>query len=497
MDGPLIFCKGRLRGIRPIDAGGDAAGATLEKAMLIRQLISFVITFCVLAVGAVRVSAVGEAPSSAPVISATVTHTEGVVQIRDDETSPWRMAKVGMTFPVGGEVRTGPKSKLQFVLPPEQLITVDRLTQVKVLDAAKSSANFRSDIGMLYGRLRYDVDAGGLEHEAVIRAPSSALAVRGTTVEVTDDAFGGGVMLCRGVAEATLDNARKVTLQRGEETAGAAATQPTTRPIAYVRRIDSAAGMNCVRVNSQYQTVAGLNYSNTASTVSQSNALSDGEQTVVGYNSVASGLEAGLHTYVPGSGGGSGFGLAGATDIVNPIPGEGKLTFSLTWTGDGSTGMGLPDLDLTVVSPTGKKFSPAINPGNNNGVIVSPKGPVGPEVTAGVQTVQWTQKCPLGVYTYSVRYNGSGDPAIFTVQVMLDGKQINPVFQNSVLTELDDFVDFTISVPPDSETSAAKAKSKSKAKIAASKQPAKTVARPVVRSGAPLGLAKATPAKAR
>jgi len=98
-------------------------------------------------------------------------------------------------------------------------------------------------------------------------------------------------------------------------------------------------------------------------------------------------------------------------------------------------------------------------------VTVSPKGPVGPEVSAGVQTVYWSKNCPVGTYTYSVHYNGTGDPASFTVQVLLNDKQINPTYQGAVLTELDNHVDFSIAVPPTDQTAAAKAK----AKLAAAK----------------------------
>ncbi len=455
--------------------------------MLIRRLLSIVV-LCLIGFATARVATAQDQPAAAPkatALVATVAAVEGTVQVRDDENAAWRIAKAGMTFPVGGEVRTGPKSKLVFILPPEQMVTVDRLTQVKILDAARGSASFRSDLGMLYGRMRYDVEAGGLEHEAVIRAPSSALAVRGTSVEVSDDAFGGNVMLCRGLADATLGGSRTIELRNGD-VAAAPTTQPATQPVAYVRRIDPVTGLNCIRVNSQYKTVAGYSYGISAATSSQSEALSEQEQGVVGYNSTAGNQQAGLHSFVPGGGSGGLGGLSGANEIIpppTPNVGEGKLTFSLTWTGDGSTGMGLPDVDLTVTSPTGKKYSPAVNPGtNSDGVIVSPKGPVGVDVTAGVQTVHWPKACPAGVYNYTVHYNGTGDPATFTVQVVLNGKQINAVFEDSVVTELDPNVSFSVDVPPADQTAAAKAKAKAKAKLV------KPVAKPVV-------VAKATTAK--
>ncbi|MFI5378596.1 MAG: FecR domain-containing protein [Tepidisphaerales bacterium] len=452
--------------------------------MLFRQLFATLVSLCLLGPVTARMAAAAEEPATtqkAPALVATVLAAEGVVQVRDDEDAGWRIAQRGMTFPVGGEVRTGPKSKLVFTLPPEQIVTVDRLTQVKILEAVRSSGKFHSDLGMLYGRMRYDVEAGGLEHEAVIRAPSSALAVRGTSVEVQDDAFGSNVVLCRGLADATINNSRKVELRTGDQASAAPTTQPTSQPVAYVRRIDMGAGANCIRVNDRYKTVADYSYGASASTTSQSGALSDPEQGVVGYNSQAGGLEAGLHGFVPGSGSGGSSGLSGANDIIpppNPIIGEGKLTFSLTWTGDGSTGAGLPDLDLAVTSPTGKKYSPAVNPGTTpDGVVVSPKGPVGSDVTAGVQTVYWPKNCPTGTYNYSVHYNGTGDPAVFTVQVLLNGKQISPVFEEAVLTELDPHVDFSIDVPPAEQAAAAKAKAK--AKQAAAKAGAKPAVKPV------------------
>jgi hypothetical protein len=50
----------------------------------------------------------------------------------------------------------------------------------------QASGKTKTDIGMKYGRTRYDISAGGLEHESTIRSPNSTLAVRGTKVSLTD-----------------------------------------------------------------------------------------------------------------------------------------------------------------------------------------------------------------------------------------------------------------------------------------------------------------------
>jgi hypothetical protein len=44
----------------------------------------------------------------------------------------------------------------------------------------------KTDLAMKYGRVRYDIEAAGVEHRSIIRSPSSTLAVRGTDVVLYD-----------------------------------------------------------------------------------------------------------------------------------------------------------------------------------------------------------------------------------------------------------------------------------------------------------------------
>jgi hypothetical protein len=121
------------------------------------------------------------------VLKGRITGVRGLVEVKVTETSPWAPAKEGMIVDEGGEFRTGPRSAVQIVIEPDQIITLDRLGTIKLVTAVRqASGKTKTDIGMKYGRTRYDISAGGLEHESTIRSPNSTLAVRGTKVSLTD-----------------------------------------------------------------------------------------------------------------------------------------------------------------------------------------------------------------------------------------------------------------------------------------------------------------------
>jgi hypothetical protein len=119
-------------------------------------------------------------------LKATVTGVEGLVQVRLAEDQPWQKAVVGMEVGENAEFRTGPRSAVRFQIPPDQIVTLDRLGTVKVLQAINQDGKLKTNIGMKYGRTRYDIEAPGREHESTITSPSSTLAVRGTKVSVFD-----------------------------------------------------------------------------------------------------------------------------------------------------------------------------------------------------------------------------------------------------------------------------------------------------------------------
>jgi hypothetical protein len=93
-----------------------------------------------------------------------------------------------MQLDEGAEFRTGPRSSVTFEIPPDQIITLDRLGTIKILEAIQTGRKLTTNLGMKYGRTRYDIQAAGLQHDASVRSPGSALAIRGTDVVFQDEA---------------------------------------------------------------------------------------------------------------------------------------------------------------------------------------------------------------------------------------------------------------------------------------------------------------------
>ena len=115
-----------------------------------------------------------------------VTAVEGLASVRANENAPWQPAVKGMEFTQDAEFRTGPRGTIQFMIPPNQVVSVDRLTTLKVLTLIQQGGKVTTDLGIKYGRTRYDLEGGGLEHQSTLRSPNATLAVRGTRVSLFD-----------------------------------------------------------------------------------------------------------------------------------------------------------------------------------------------------------------------------------------------------------------------------------------------------------------------
>jgi hypothetical protein len=126
------------------------------------------------------------APASAVALKAVISSVKGVVQVRVAEDQPWQPARQGMVLGQGAEFRTGLRSAVQFVIEPDQVITLDRLGTMKVLQAFQDHNKVTTDLGVKYGRARYDIQNADLEHQSTIRSPGSTLAIRGTDVTYED-----------------------------------------------------------------------------------------------------------------------------------------------------------------------------------------------------------------------------------------------------------------------------------------------------------------------
>src|SRR5687768_15252913 len=55
-----------------------------------------------------------------------ITAVQGKVQTRADEGKDWELVAVGMKLAEGSELRTLPKSRVQFMIPPDQTFVLDR-----------------------------------------------------------------------------------------------------------------------------------------------------------------------------------------------------------------------------------------------------------------------------------------------------------------------------------------------------------------------------------
>jgi hypothetical protein len=84
------------------------------------------------------------------------------------------------------EFRTGVRSAVRIEIPPDQTITLDRMGVMKLVTAVRQAGVIRTEVGMKYGRTRYDIEEAGEDHVSTLTSPSSTLAIRGTRVSLYD-----------------------------------------------------------------------------------------------------------------------------------------------------------------------------------------------------------------------------------------------------------------------------------------------------------------------
>ena len=142
-------------------------------------------------------------------LKVVITGVEGdQAEVRKGPAEKWLKPRVGMSIGEAGEFRTGPKSAIRFVVPPDQVYTLDRQGTCTVLQAVYDGKRVKTDVGMQQGRVRldvakvartlpkpdqpgdepYQIGEAGIEHGIMIHSPNAALAVRGTIVSLYDEA---------------------------------------------------------------------------------------------------------------------------------------------------------------------------------------------------------------------------------------------------------------------------------------------------------------------
>jgi hypothetical protein len=376
------------------------------------------------------------APAEPKHLNVIVTGVEGdSAEVRKSEADPWVRAKAGMVLHEDAEFRTGPKSAVRFIIPPDQTFCLDSQGTTKVRQAVAEGRKMKTDVALSHGRVRYDVapiaaagsgaaepvriEQAGLEHDAAIRSPNSALALRGTKVSLFEQPeFDPEAISLTG--RAIFVNTRGWRVPFGGARRAAVHGSQT-----------SAVQQAAVNASAlQSPDLARTDFENREiSVVIQRGGFVRGD-VVVGN----------LHL----------------SDFPK-LPGS--LDFVLQW--NGGPQAALNDLNLAVFSPLNTRASPdfvanppftvSLTPGSpaseqlraasyprtsKSGGAIS-KNSVGPD---GLELASWGKKYPVGTYRVVV-YNfldaspppaQTTSPVTYTVDVFLNGKKLITTFTGSV-----------------------------------------------------------------
>ncbi|MBC8107630.1 MAG: hypothetical protein H7Z14_13650 [Anaerolineae bacterium] len=306
-------------------------------------------------------------------LTITITGIEGNVQTRTSPDQKWERAKVGQQFPEGTELRTSMKSAVRFSIGDNQIITLDRLGTVQILRANFENGKFVTDLGMKYGRTRYDIEGAGREYDAKVHSPNSVLAVRGTKVLLFDQPpFAPEAVSFTG--QAMFRDVRKQTSvgSRGGSKAKVSTVAESTA--------EYSRGQSRIDPKSEFS-----GRTETDRLLQLSLAVSGGSDF----------SDLGVLAFLDEARAGQFKGT-----LVGVFPVGKQLEFDLTWFG--STGS---EIDLKVISPLGETVS------ITNRVVASGGEHSGPSKATdgfGFQTVIWPIEYPKGVYTVTANYISGG-----------------------------------------------------------------------------------------
>ena len=167
-------------------------------------------------------------------LRAVVVAVKNNVQIRQNEEGAWAPAKAGDVLGSGAEIRTGLNSAVQLKIEPGHTVTIDRFSVVKLLNLAKDKGVIKTDVGMKYGRTRYDVEAAGETHDAKIHTPGTTLAIRGTQTGTQTDAFTESTWVIKGAVDNT-NKLRREMVRMDSSTGKAVVTSDLVTPSAFAK----------------------------------------------------------------------------------------------------------------------------------------------------------------------------------------------------------------------------------------------------------------------
>jgi hypothetical protein len=323
------------------------------------------------------------------------------VQEREDENSPWRKAIVGMELNENGELRTGPRSAVRFTMPGGQTITLDRLGVIKILVAVQQNGKITTDLGLKYGRTRYDIRKAGVQYSSTIRSPGSTLAIRGTDVTYEDSApWAPNATSIEGRAQ--FENGRGQFISFG--------------------------GVSKADVNTDHQGPGDVAYDNTNDDPRTDFSGHDStEDKIITEYPFLAGFDTGSSS--------STLSVLQSTQTAETIHTPllaGPLEFDLSWQSiNYASGTAAPtNLDLSITDPLNETISKD-NPQAGSGTAVAVysgdnKGLNG----TGTESVIYGQQFPQGTYSLNVNHV-SGDPA----QVILTVERNNRVIKTIGLSQ--------------------------------------------------------------
>lgn len=345
-----------------------------------------------------------------------VSAISGNVQVRQDSSQAWAPAAVGQEFEEGVEFRTGVRSVVKFKIPPDSDLTIDRLGVVKILRAAIQDGTIKTDVGMKYGRARYDIETAGRVHDAKIRSSTSVLAIRGTDV-ILDDTPGFPVQ-----AVSVTGRARFSDNNTGRS--ASLGTPNATTP----SKLDSSTGSVTGTAVNQALPPAPIN---NLRTNPENRLVANIPQ--LGSVPPPVGIGGGGQSAAPG-----GAAPPPSSGTVPPPPNPtnpnlipGRLEFALTWSGNA-------DLQIGVISALGEPIT--TNPSN---VQTIPTRGTGPAVASapsggvasadnkgsggsGAESITWANGFPAGRYDFGVKYAAGQASAQYKIDVIVNGVTLDP-----------------------------------------------------------------------
>jgi hypothetical protein len=325
-------------------------------------------------------------------LSATVTTVQGLVQVRADENQPWENATVGMVVGENAEFFTGPRSAVQFIIPPDHKITLDRLGTIKVLQAVVDGGVVKTQMGMKHGRTQYEIEAAGREHESSIATPSATLSVRGTKFIAYDQRPfpAQGVSLQGRVAFRDF----KKRTSFGSRTGGKSVIDVNAANAATYARGQTVVdpGIRLARSEGELPLVASL--------------LSTGATVEFDYDK---GIRVVRGGQVPQN----------DNELIPTLPGT--LNFVLRWQGNTDLNLGLVNLNPDQ-TPENQSLYPV------GGVNLTPNGGQIPfdhrgGANGGIEVAFWTGEVPIGAFRFG-SVHISGPHALATFDVFRDGQRI-------------------------------------------------------------------------